>query len=340
MSEGALRPALRPALTAALLAGLIVPGPAGAQAPPSPGADAQEGALFLLLPTGAKAVGMARAMTALSSDEAAFWNPAGLAEVGRSRILLYRGDHPPAGEAFALSAIYARPPVGTLAISYQLLDVGEQQATDRAGNVVGSVSFRNHLAVASFATTVASRISTGVNFKVIQRRISCEGQCLGGDVTATTFALDGGIQARPTTRIPLRIGVMLAHLGPDFQVVNADQADPLPTRLRISTAYEIAGHFLPYPDLDFWVTVEMEDRWRNPGSPSMYIGGEFTAGATDAFYVRAGYEAGEGGLNQGAAVGVGVRYERFDLDLAKSLARSSLTGDSQPVHLTLALLLD
>ncbi|NIP59851.1 MAG: hypothetical protein GWM92_03695, partial [Gemmatimonadetes bacterium] len=66
----------------------------------------------------------------------------------------------------------------------------------------------------------------------------------------------------------------------------------------------------------------------------------FTAGATDAFYVRAGYEAGEGGLNQGAAVGVGVRYERFDLDLAKSLARSSLTGDSQPVHLTLALLLD
>src|SRR5262245_10164745 len=56
-----------------------------------------EGALFLLLPTSAKAVGLARAMTALSGAESVWWNPAGLAMVQGSRLLLYRGDHPVAG---------------------------------------------------------------------------------------------------------------------------------------------------------------------------------------------------------------------------------------------------
>ena len=51
-----------------------------------------EGALFLILPVGAQGIAMGRAMTALPSQESAFWNPAGLAHVRDRRVFLYRGD--------------------------------------------------------------------------------------------------------------------------------------------------------------------------------------------------------------------------------------------------------
>lgn len=336
---------------AALLTGGVAASPSLSAQPASPTlppqtptatstpAPTQEGALFLLLPTGAQAVGLGRAMTALPSQESAFWNPAGLGELDESRFVVSRGEHL-AGEAVAFSLLLADPTVGTLGLSYQLLDVGDQDRTDEQGNVVGEVSFRDHLAVVSFAGRLLDRVSAGLNLKLVQRRISCRGSCLDRGVTATTFAVDAGVQARPVAAIPLRVGAMLAHAGPRLQVVDAEQADPLPTRIRISWAYDVAGYFLPGPDLGLWVTAELEDRWRRPGSPAVYIGGEFTAGQNDAFYARAGYEAGETGQNQGAAVGVGVRYDGFDVSLAKSLSRSSLTGESQPVHVTLGILFD
>jgi len=36
----------------------------------------------------------------------------------------------------------------------------------------------------------------------------------------------------------------------------------------------------------------------------------------------------------GAAVGLGLRYESFDLGIAKSLAASTLAGDQEPVHVS------
>ena len=49
---------------------------------------AGEGALFLLLPVGAEAVSLGRAMTAMEGSEGAFWNPAGLVGVPRSELLI------------------------------------------------------------------------------------------------------------------------------------------------------------------------------------------------------------------------------------------------------------
>lgn len=343
--------------TGLLLAGLTaVAGLAGPSAsvsaqtlPPAPGvlpssasssiSAPQEGALFLLLPTGAQAVSLGRAMTALPSQESAFWNPAGLAEVEGSRFVVSRGEHL-AGEAVAFSLLLQKSNLGTFGVSYQLLDVGDQDRTDSQGNVIGEVSFRDHLATVSFATRIIERISAGVNFKLVRRRIGCRGACLDDGVTATTFAVDAGIQAQPVSAIPLRMGIMLAHAGPRLQVVNAEQADPLPTRLRISWAYDVAGYLLSRPDLGLWITAEMEDRWSSPGSPSVFVGGEFTAGRNDAFYARAGYEAGETRQNQGAAMGVGFRYDGFDVSLAKSLSRSAITGETQPIHVTLGIIFD
>lgn len=326
---------------AALLAGCMVcvaaalPAPVRAQG----GGDATstEGALFLLLPVGARAVSLGRAMTAMPGAESAFWNPAGAAGVDRSQVVLFRGDHL-AGQATAVSALFRWEGTGTLGVSYFLLDVGDQDLRDTDGNVLGKVSVRNHLGVVSAAARIADRVSAGVNFKVVQFRLSCTGICADAGTTATTYAVDAGLQVSPTPGSPLRLGAMIAHVGPRLQVLNAEQADPLPSRVRLAAAYDVVRRFVERDDLGGWLTVEVQDQLRDPGAPSLYVGTELTAGTADALFLRAGYVVGDLEQEDGARVGLGLRYERFDLSIAKSLAVSTLTGESEPVHVTFSIL--
>jgi hypothetical protein len=276
-------------------------------------------------------------MTAMTGAESAFWNPAGLAEVGESRIVLFRGDHA-VGTATALSLLGARPGLGTLGFSYLLLDVGDQDLTDSDGNVLGTVSVRNHLGIASAAARILDHLDAGVNFKVVQFRLSCRGLCQDAGTTATTYAVDAGLQLRPSDDLPLRFGAMVAHLGPRLQVLNADQADPLPARFRVAAAYDVVQSLVHSEGVSGWLTLEVQDRLRDPGSPSLFIGSELTAGQGDALFLRAGYVFGDLDQEDGARVGLGLRYERFDLAIAKSLAVSTLTGETEPVHVTFSIL--
>ncbi len=321
----------------------VLAGPSAAQQRPArvsrsseDNASSTEGALFLLLPVGARAVALGRAMTAVEGSESAFWNPAGLATLGKSRFLLVRGDHV-AGQATAASLLLARPPVGTLGFSYFLLDVGDQELRDANGNSLGTISVRNHLGVASFAAHLWNHVNAGINLKVVQFRLSCRGICENQGTTATTYALDWGVQVTPSEN--LRFGAMMAHLGPKLQVLNAEQADPLPARARVAVAYNVVHGLLASPDLGGWILIELQDRLRDPGVRSLYLGSELTAGRGEALALRAGYVFGDLDQEQGARVGLGLTYERFQLSIAKSLVVSSLTGESEPVHVSFTIVL-
>jgi len=298
--------------------------------------SSSEGALFLLLPVGAQSVAMGRAMTAMTGPESSFWNPAGLASVARSSVVVFRGDHA-VGTATALSALGARAGVGTAGLSYMLLDVGDQDLTDVEGNVLGTVSVRNHLGVASVAARVFDRLDAGLSLKVVRFQLSCRGICPDAGTTATTYAFDAGIQTTPVSGLPLRFGAMVAHVGPRLQVLNAEQADPLPSRVRVAVAYDVMGSLVASDQVQGWLTLEVQDRLRDSGSRSYYIGSEIQAGASDALFLRAGYVVGDLDQEDGARVGLGLRYERFDLAIAKSLAVSTLTGETEPVHVTFSI---
>lgn len=328
-----MKKAGRNLLVLALGLSLTAHGVAGQDRDPS----SNEGALFLLLPVGAQGVSLGRAMTAMTGPESAFWNPAGLADVTESRVVLLRGDHA-VGTATAVSVLGARPGLGTVGFSYLLLDVGDQDLTDGDGNVLGTVSVRNHLGVASVAARILDRLDAGVNFKVVQFRLSCRGLCQDAGTTATTYAVDAGLQLKPSRDLPLRFGAMVAHLGPRLQVLNAEQADPLPARFRVAAAYDVMRSLVHSDGVSGWLSLEVQDRLREPGSPSVFIGSELTAGQDDALVLRAGYVMGDLDQENGARVGLGLRYERFDLAIAKSLAVSSLTGETEPVHVTFSIL--
>jgi len=328
-----------------LIVGLLIPAVASAQSSPDGpsfqlGTSDQvrasdEGALFLLLPSGAQGVALGRAMTALSSSESAFWNPAGLASLHGNRVILLRGEHV-AGEATGFSGVWGRSEAGALGLSYQLLDVGTQDLTDDMGTVLGSITIRSHQAVLSGALRFGPRLRVGTNLKSLQFRVTCRGQCLDGNISATAYAMDLGVQSTPFRSLPLELGFMLAHLGPDFQVTNSEQADPLPSRIRIGAAYDVLTGLVD-EDLGMHLVVEVEDRLRDLGNTSLFLGSEFLAGATDQVFVRGGYIFGNRNQTDGAALGFGVRYERFEFGIARSLARGGPSSGDEPIHLTLGL---
>jgi hypothetical protein len=292
-----------------------------------------EGALFLLLPAGAQGVALGRAMTWVQGIEGVFWNPAGLAGLTRSQGMIVRGDHA-VGTATSGTGIYARQGVGAFAASYYLLDAGEIDQTDDMGNYTGTITIRNHLGIVSGATRVTDRLSAGVNLKIIRFQLACRGICANEGTTATTYAVDLGVQSTPVDR--LRLGAMVAHLGPSLQVKNAEQADPLPARVRVAGAYDIVASLTRRENIHGWLAFEVEDHLRALGSLSYYLGTDLSAGSDDMLSLRAGYVWSETDQEDGGRVGLGLRYERFELSIAKSLAISAITGDSEPVHVTFA----
>lgn len=273
-------------------------------------------------------------MTWVEGPEASFWNPAGLAGVDRSQGLVFRGDHV-VGPAHAVSAIFARPALGTLSASYFLQDVGEIPQTDEFGNYQGTITIRNHLGIVSAATGLADRVSLGLSLKLIRFQFSCRGICPNEGTTASTWAVDAGVQAHPVDR--LRLGAMVAHVGPNLQVLNKEQSDPLPARIRVAAAYDVLSAFTETEDLRGWLALEVQDRLRALGSYSYYLGAEVVAGRIDALSVRSGYVWSDLPSEDGGRVGLGIHYERFDLSIAKSLATTPLAEESDAVHVTFSI---
>lgn len=304
----------------------------------APGAAAQgsssEGALFLLLPVGAQGVSLGRAMTWVEGPESAFWNPAGLAGVSRSQAVIVRGDHP-VGDATAATVLWAHEGLGTLGASYFLLDAGDIDQTDDFGNYTGTITIRRHLGIVSGATRLADRLDVGASMKLIRSQFACRGICDDGGTTATTYALDAGLQGRPIDG--MRLGAMVAHVGPALQVRNAEQADPLPARIRVAAAYDVVARLTDNEDVRGWLALEVQDRLRDPGSLSYYLGTQLTAGQVDALSLRAGYVWSDVDSQDGGRVGLGLRYERFDLAVAKSLAASPLAEQTDALHVTFSI---
>jgi hypothetical protein len=248
--------------------------------------------------------------------------------------VIFRSDHV-AGTAMALSTLWSLSSLGTLGASYYLLDAGSIAQRDELGNPTGEITIRDHLGVVSFATRVLDDLSAGLSFKVIRFQLSCRGICTDEGSTGTTYAVDAGIQAVPMDRF--RLGAMVAHLGPRLQVLNAEQADPLPSRVRVAAAYDVLDAIADTDELRGWVALEVEDRLKKLGSLSVFLGTEVVAGQGDALSLRAGYVWSQLDQEDGGRVGLGLTYERFDLSIAKSLAVSTLTGETEPIHVTFSI---
>ena len=162
-----MRPKLSNAAALAALAALAAPSFSAAQ----DGGTPSEGAEFLLLPVGARAVGMGGAVTGMRGiGELVLWNPAGIAGMTDRRLLFNHSESAFDTRSDVLSLAWPFRSIGTFALTYYLVDYGELTSTDPGGNVTGTINFRNQ----EFLLTYATRESiAGTGAGKSQRAESC-----------------------------------------------------------------------------------------------------------------------------------------------------------------------
>jgi len=282
------------------------------------------GALFLVFPVGARAVGMGQtAMSVEGEAEAAFWNPAGLATIETNQFVLHTATLV-AGRSHVLGAYFPSRGIGVLGAAFYLVDYGDEPLTDIDGNTIGRIAPRNFEFLASYATALAGSFVFGVNYKLVQFRVDCSGDCSNFPTgQGTTHAIDLGGQFRVGPGGPLRVGVSLRNIGFKLQVQNKPQADPLPARLAVGAQYQVMfaarDGAAPGERFDLKVAADVDSPWGRQGQSELRVGVD--VGYQRLVRVRAGYAFVQDGLS-GPSVGLGIESGSIGVDLA----RSFLTG--------------
>lgn len=289
----------------------------------------------MLFPVGARTVSLGNAASARPGEDAAFINPAGLTSRRENQFFAHRSNLADA-KVTTLGLAIRTKQVGVFGIAYHLVDFGTQETTDESGNPSGTASVIYQQLIASYATRVAVGWSAGVNYRLYDFRPSCTGLSCGETAKpGTTHMVDMGVTYEPTFMKSARFGASLLYLGFPLQVNNAAQADPTPARLRIGAAYE-AGHLvLKDTSVAVWVHADAVSRAREPGSAAYGIGVE--AVLDHIIFFRAGHStAGDGIIAGGTGLGIGLRYERFDVSVGKTVSTSTLFP-GEPFHVSFGI---
>jgi len=292
---------------------------------------AREGALFLLVPVGARAVGQGQAVVAANpGGEAVWWNPAALAWAPRRDLTVsYSSTFVATGSA--LTVVLPAGRAGVLTGAAYLLDYGEQQATDEFG-VTGTLYPRSVVLAAAYAATFGTRTAAGLTYKLVQQRFDCSGSCgASATGTASTSAFDFGLQLLGGPDRRLAVGAAVRHVGFRLQVLDSEQADPLPTRVHLGAQYRPARFEKVVPSAELRLNAELVDRLA-PSRPSVRLGGECTFEQT--YIVRGGFVTG-GGDASGAAVGIGVRRGGLAVDFARAFGGFSADAGQPPTYISL-----
>lgn len=296
------------------------------------GGAGTEGAEFLLIPMGPRAVAMGRAVTATRGDvESTLWNPAGLAGLGGSRFAVTH--EVTAFNQNNVLSVAVPFSFGTVGLTYFLVDFGETERRDEQNQLLGTVTARNQELVLTYARRVLGPIEAGVSYKLVQ--LLCDGPCSSeGQLSATTHAADVGLIVHRPVGLPVSAGVTILHAGLPLRVEEGAEGDPLPTRVRAGVSYDALTTFVQDTTAGLRLEADVEEDWDALGSPNVFVGAE--ANYQRWFYVRAGYAWADSG-SRGGALGLGVVHQRFYVNLSRRLdSAAELGGDPLQISLGLA----
>src|SRR2546423_14425437 len=295
-----------------------------------------EGSLFLLLPTGAQAVGMGQAMVAGNpGSEGIWWNPASIGEQSQRELAIHHSKTV-AGVGDALSFVLPTHSYGVTAFSLNILNIGEQQVTDEFGNVVGVILPRDVVFAGTYALALTKRLTGGVNYKVIQLRVDCSGQCSSvGPQVESSRAVDLGAQYETEVRSPLTFGVAVRNLGGRLNSRETNQRDPLPTQVEAGALYRLKF-------IDHYVK-DTELRIASSYINSRSFGGKSVRLGTDVMYqgkvhLRAGYVGHDRRGDASASLGFGLQSGGFVFDIARTFGGLPADNGQTPVYVSLRYL--
>ena len=288
----------------------------------------------LLFRYSARSVSLGETLTSQPSPDGLFYNPSAAAGTGADQFILHHQDTF-AGQNNVFTVLLDFGVAGAFGLTYGLIDQGEEEVTN--GPVPsGTLTIRHHLLMASYGTQLTRGVRAGVTYKLYNFNLACTGFCPDGGSSSTTHLLDVGAQYQPSWLPRLHLGASVMHMGFPLQVLNAEQADVTPARLRLGAAYEIGHHIQRDTSLEVSVTGEVVDRFRELGHPILSAGVEVSFDRV--VYLRAGYsQAGEGIAMGGAGIGIGIRFQRYTVGIAKSFNRTDVQTEGEPFHISFGI---
>ena len=295
-----------------------------------------EGSLFLLLPTGAQAVGMGQAMVAARpGSEGIWWNPASIAGEQKRELAIHHSKTV-AGPGDALSFVTPIRSLVTAGISINILNLGDQQVVDENNIPIGTIFPRDVVFAASLASRFAKRLAAGVNYKLIQLRVDCSGICstVGAEVQSSR-AVDLGAQYQVEVSAPLTFGAAIRNLGGKLNSRETNQQNPLPTQVEIGAMYRLKFIDRYVKDTELRASGSFVDT-RSFGGNSVRFG-------TDAMYqgkvhLRAGYVGHDRRGDASAALGFGLQSGGLVFDLARTFGGIPGDNGQAPVYVSLRYL--
>ena len=210
---------------------------------------------FMLIAPDARASGMGDVGTSTPEDVGAiYWNPAGLAYQTGKSVSLTHSQWLPQFNQNDLFYDYLNFKWndedkfgGTIGASIVFLNLGEFiYTTESSPNEVGRFHSFEYAVTAAYATKLSEDWSFGGSLRYIQSTLSTlrvANEKAGGVGRSVSFDLSAFW--KPDSTYPegignaLQVGFILADVGPKIRYVDAQQADPLPTELRVGAAYKL-----------------------------------------------------------------------------------------------------
>jgi len=300
-------------------------------------AVSEAGVLFLIIAPGARAGGMGEAFVAVADDATAIhYNPGGLAfQSGREVSLMYSKWLPGLVEdMYYIFGAYRHSieGLGTIGANVTYINEGEQFYTTEEGpDVVGTFGSNEFAITLSYGAQLNEKMGLGVNLRFIRSNLAPFGAgAERGNGRANAFAVDVGFLYRSIFLKGLSLGVNLSNMGPKITYVDADQADPLPTNLRVGWAYKLLDQ--KYNKLSVAVEFNklmvrrykdgksdpfykaLATAWSNEDTPVLNAGVEYWYGEVVA--LRTGYHYDRDGKVKYPTFGAGLKYANYHLDFA------------------------
>ncbi len=232
----------------------------------------EAGAIFLLINPGAAAAGTGEAQVAKANDAyATYYNPAGLGFVNKDSYALQHVNWLPnlADDIFYDFIAFTKSikNVGTFGGHIIYLNLGEQTRTDEFGSDKGQFKSYMMALTANYGMKLDSKSSIGFGFKVFHQKLA-DNASVGevGDPFSTDFAFDFGYMKKFGKQSQHSFGLAIQNIGPPIDFVDAQQADPAPTNMKLGVYTRIykdptnSVYFLfdankllvaSYPDMDW-----------------------------------------------------------------------------------------
>ncbi len=308
---------------------------------------------FLLIGPNSLNAGMGETGTGMINDASAmFWNPAGLGFQKGSQVSI---THSPWLPGLGLSDLfydylagkyYMKKLKGTLGVSITYLNIGRIIQTDEFGNEIGDYqAFDGALAV-GYGTKVTRDLGVGVVTRFIYSKLAVD-PVAGEQGTGTAYDLSFDISMlwKPSkTKLKFLnnkfgLGMNLSNIGPKVTYVDNDQADPLPTNLRLGFAYDIYQSEFNNLTLTADFAKLLVKRRENGESDPVYkgiftsfgggidnvmksiqssVGAEYWYGNPKLIGLRGGffYEDPDRGKRKFITLGASIRYSMYGFDFS------------------------